>query len=451
MQRFAWIALFVVGSLAGHSPAAETTSRLNVLFIIADDLSCRLGCYGQQEVKSPNIDRLASLGVRFDRAYCQYALCNPSPSSFLSGRRPETTGVTDQNAAVRNKLPNAVLLPQLFRENACFTAGFGKVFHTAKLNDAKSWDVYEDLASEEPQEVAAIKRRYANPADQRTPDWMMMDGSGEKTMDGRNARRVAELMAEKTRQAQPFFLVAGFKKPHLPWAVPKIYFNLYPEGSINAPKDPSLRLVPPIALMTELTPSPPPKSRTEALTAYSAAISFADAQVGLLLKQLDEFKLWDTTVVVMMGDNGFHLGDHDGLWSKLTNFEQAARVPLIIVAPGCSRGQTCARLVELIDLFPTLAELCGLARPEGLEGVSLLPLLTHPDASWDRPAYTLAIHNDVYGKSVRTERWRLTEWDNGKQGTELYDHETDPDECSNLADDPAHAKTVQQLRRLLKP
>ena len=160
-------------------------------------------------------------------------------------------------------------------------------------------------------------------------------------MDGRNARRVAELIAEKTRQAQPFFLVAGFKKPHLPWAVPKIYFNLYPEGSVNVPKDPPLRLVPPIALMTELTPSPPPKSRTEALTAYSAAISFADAQVGLLLKQLDELKLWDTTVVVMMGDNGFHLGDHDGLWSKLTNFEQAARVPLIIVAPGCSRGQTC--------------------------------------------------------------------------------------------------------------
>jgi len=451
MQRFAWIALFVVGSFAEPSPAAETTSRLNVLFIIADDLNCHLGCYGKKEVKSPNIDRLASLGVRFDRAYCQYALCNPSRASFLSGRRPETTGVTDQDAAVRENLPDAVLLPQLFRENACFTAGIGKVFHSPKLNDAKSWDVYEDQQSQEPQEIAAINRRYANPVDKRTPDWMMLDGSGEKTMDGRTARRVGELMAEKTRQAQPFLLVAGFKKPHLPWAVPKIYFNLYPEGSVKVPTDPPLRLVPPIALMTELTPSPPPKSRTEALTAYFAAISCADAHVGLLLKQLDELKLWDTTVVALIGDNGFHLGDHDGLWSKLTNFEQAARVPLIIVAPGCGRGKTCARPVELIDLFPTLAELCGLARPGGLEGTSLVPLLTHPDAPWDRAAHTLAFHKDVCGKSVRTERWRLTEWDKGKQGTELYDHEKDPDECTNLADDPAHAKTVQELRRLLKP
>ena len=158
MQRFAWIALFVVGSLAGHSPAAETTSRLNVLFIIADDLSCRLGCYGQQEVKSPNIDRLASLGVRFDRAYCQYALQSES-LLLLTGRRPETTHVTDQDSAVREKLPNAVFLPQFFRENDYFTAGLGKVFHKVRLNDAKSWDIFQDLASEEPQEVAAIKRR----------------------------------------------------------------------------------------------------------------------------------------------------------------------------------------------------------------------------------------------------------------------------------------------------
>ncbi len=450
MRSIIWAVLFVLPASTECARAAEPAKRLNVLFIIADDLNCHLGCYGKKDVKSPHIDRLASLGVRFDRAYCQYALCNPSRASFLSGRRPETTGVTDQATVVRDQLPNAVFMAQLFRQNAWFTAGIGKVFHGVKHSDAKSWDVYEDRESQDPQEMAAIKRRYANPVDQRTPDWMVLDGSGAKTMDGQTSRRVAELMGEKAKQGKPFFLAAGFKKPHLPWAVPKDFFNRYPEGSIALPPEPPLHRVPPIALMTELTPSPPPKSRTEALTAYFAAISFADAQIGLLLKQLDELKLWDTTVVVLIGDNGFHLGDHDGLWSKQTNFEQAARVPLIIVAPGCSRDKTCARPVELIDLFPTLAELCGLARPEGLEGSSLVPLLKRPEASWDRPAHTMVFHKDVCGKSVRTDRWRLTEWDKGKHGTELYDHEKDPNEYTNLADDPAYAKIVQDLRRLLK-
>jgi uncharacterized sulfatase len=430
--------------------AGEKAKRLNVLFIIADDLNCHLGCYGNKTVKSPNIDRIASLGVRFERAYCQYALCNPSRSSFLSGRRPETTGVVGQVDAVRDKLPRAIFLPQLFRENAWFVAGAGKVFHSPKQNDAKSWDVYEDRPSDDPQEIAAIKRRYDNPPDKRTPDWAMLDGTGDKTMDGRTATRIAELMRDNVKQGKLFFLAAGFKKPHLPWAVPRTYFELYPAGRVTAPVESPLKGVPAIALMTELTPSPAPKSRTEAMAAYYAAISFADSQVGRLLKQLDDLNLWDTTIVVLIGDNGFHLGDHEGLWSKLTNFEEAARVPMIVVAPGFGRGTTSSRPVELLDLFPTLAELCGLARPDGIEGASLVPLLRRPDASWDRPAHTLVYHKEVRGNSVRTERWRLTEWDDGGQGTELYDHDNDPGECNNLANDPSQRRRVEELRKLLK-
>jgi uncharacterized sulfatase len=334
MNRSLWLAVAAAAVLSGLAPAAPRAERLNVLFIIADDLNCHLGCYGRPEIQSPNIDRLASLGVRFDRGYCQYALCNPSRSSFLSGRRPETTGITDQTGSARTKLPNAVLLPQLFRENAWFSGGVGKVFHSTKLGDPKSWDLYEETDSQDQQEIEAIKRRYANPLDKRTPDWMVLDGLGDKTMDGRAARRVAELMEEKAKQGKPFFLAAGFRKPHLPWAVPRKFFDLYPSGKITVPKDPPIRAVPSIALMTELTPSPPPASREEAIRAYYSSISFMDAQVGLLLRQLDQLKLWEKTIVVLVGDNGFHLGDHGGLWSKLTNFEQAARVPLIVIAPG---------------------------------------------------------------------------------------------------------------------
>lgn len=448
--RLGW-AVAVSIALAGLAQAADPPERLNVLFVIADDLNCHLGCYGRPEVKSPNIDRLAARGVRFDRAYCQYALCNPSRASFLSGLRPATTGVMDQNTTVRAKLPDVVFLPQRFRESGWFTGGIGKVFHSTKLGDPRSWDIYEETASQDEQELEAIKRRYANPVDRRTPDWMELNGSGEKMMDVRAAQRVAKLMEEKATAGKPFFLAAGFRKPHLPWAAPRSYFNLYPAGTIQAPREAALRVVPPIALMTELTPSPPPASREEAIRAYFACISFVDDQVGLLMRQLDQLKLWDRTVVVLIGDNGFHLGDHAGLWSKMTNFEQAARIPLIIVAPGRAQNQSCARLAELVDLYPTLAELCGVSIPAGLQGRSLIPLLKQPDAAWDHPAFTSVVHRGVLGRSVRTERWRYTEWDNDRHDAELYDHASDPDECNNLVVEPAQAATVQKLRQLLIP
>jgi uncharacterized sulfatase len=389
--------------------------------------------------------------MRFERAYCQYALCAPSRWSFLSGLRPETTGIFEFQTLLRSKIPDVVFLPQLFRENGYYTAGMGKVFHDTRQSDAeKSWDFYQDRMGDDPQEVAAVKKRYSYREGERPFEWTRLDGPEEKTRDGITARRIAQLMEEKTKEGKPFFLAAGFHKPHLPWTAPDKYFDLYPVNRIPKPQDPPVKDIPAIALMTELTGNPPPKSRVEAIAAYYACISFMDAQVGVLLNTLDRLKLWDQTIVILFSDHGYHLGDHNGLWAKLTNFEQAAHSPLLIAAPGYAKGKASARIVEFVDIYPTVADLAALTKPARLEGQSLVPLLKQGEARWEKPAQTMVHHKDVLGKSVRTERWRYTEWDGGQKGVELYDHERDPGEYRNLAGDPQHAATVAEMKRFLR-
>jgi uncharacterized sulfatase len=445
-----WIITPLVLLLLDSRVAAEPARKPNVLLIVVDDLNTDLGCYGNRVVQSPNIDRLAARGVRFERAYCQYALCAPSRWSFLSGLRPETTGIYEFKTLLRSRIPDVVFLPQLFRQNGYYTAGTGKVFHDMRQSDAeKSWDFYQDRMGDDAQEAAAVKKRYSYREGERPFEWTRLNGPEEKTRDGITARTIARLMEEKTKEGKPFFLAAGFHKPHLPWTAPAKYFDLYPVDRIPKPQDPPLKDIPAIALMTELTGNPPPRSRTEAIAAYYACISFMDAQVGILLGQLDRLKLWDNTVVLLFSDHGYHLGDHDGLWAKLTNFEQAAHSPLLISAPGFGKGKASARVVEFVDIYPTVADLCGLEKPTRLEGQSLVPLLKQGDAPWKNPAQTMVHHKGVLGKSVRSERWRYTEWDGGKQGVELYDHDHDPGEYRNLAGDPKYADTVAEMKRLL--
>lgn len=389
--------------------------------------------------------------LRFERAYCQYALCAPSRWSFLSGLRPEMTRIFEFKTLLRDRIPDVVFLPQLFRQNGYYTAGMGKVFHDQRQSDSeKSWDVYQDRMGDDPQEAAAVKKRYSYREGERPFEWTRLDGPEEKTRDGITARTIAKWMEEKTKEGKPFFLAAGFHKPHLPWTAPGKYFDLYPVERIPRPHDPPLKDVPAIALMTELTGNPPPRSRTEAIAAYYACISFMDAQVGMLLETMDRLKLWDNTIVLLFSDHGYHLGDHDGLWAKLTNFEQAARSPLLIAAPGYGKGKACSRIVEFVDIYPTVADLCALEKPARLEGQSLVPLLKQGDAAWEKPARTMVYHKDVLGKSVRTERWRYTEWDGGQQGVELYDHERDPGEYQNLARDPNYAAAAAEMKRLLR-
>ena len=440
--------------LASLGFAAAAPPRTNVLFIIVDDLNTQLGCYGTRVVQSPNIDRLAARGVRFDRAYCQYPLCHPSRVSFLSGRRPEHTGVYILTTSARTALPDAVLLPQFFRGHGYFSGGAGKVFHNLAMNDARSWDFYDDGAGADPQEQAAIKNRYGG-GDGR-PAWFKLDGDGSQTRDGVNAQTISRLIQEQHVAGKPFFLAAGFHKPHLPWTAPKRFFELYPDGAITVPAEPAMRDIPGIALQTELSGFEQPASRVEAIRAYYACISSTDYRIGLLLDQLDKLDLWKSTVVVLLGDNGFHLGDHDGLWAKLSAFDASTHVPLIFAGAGVPAGRTVTTPAELLDIYPTLLELTGFAAAPELEGRSLVAAMKGEPAAGDRVAYSMVFHydvaarRDVRSRTVIAAQWRYTEWDNGAAGRELYWRADDLTEYRNCAADPALAATVRQGQESLK-
>lgn len=349
-------------------------------------------------------------------------------------------------------MPEAIFLPQLFRRDGYFTARYGKIYHEGR-DDRLSWDISDSSEFVDEEERRAHQLRYARPQNERTPDWRPLDTPEPLTRDARTVAAVARLMEEQVATGRPFFLAAGLNKPHLPWNVPKSYYGLYAADRLRLAADAPMSRIPLVALMTELYGAAQPSSREEAVAAYYAAVSYMDRQVGVLLDQLDRLKLWERTVVVLFSDHGFHLGDHGGLWAKLTLFEQSARTPLLIAAPGAARGVASPRVVELLDLYPTLAELAGLESPPGLEGRSLAPLLRDPRRRWDHIARTMVYHETkegkVEGRSICDERWRYTEWDGGARGRELYDHRRDPREFSNLAGLPQYAGTERRLRQQL--
>ena len=423
------VLLFVMPFLSSAQIKAKKT---NVLLIVVDDLNTSLGCYGNKQVKTPNIDRLASMGVMFDRAYCQYPLCNPSRVSFLSGKRPENTGVYVLNVPARKALPDAVLLPQYFKNQGYFTAGAGKVFHNAKMSDELSWNYYTDEASIDAEEKAAIDTRYGG-GDGR-PKAYVLTTDGSKTRDGLNTKTIKDLLAAK--KDQPFFLAAGFHKPHLPWTAPKKYFDLYPVDKIQIREDPKMINIPAVAMQTELSGFAQPDSRAAAIQGYYACISFTDAHVGELMEVLDREKLWENTVVVLVGDNGFHLGDHEGLWAKLSAFDASTRVPFIMAGAGIPKGKVLDQPVELLDLYPTLLSLTGEKDHSKLDGKSLLPYMQGKNNS-SAYAKSLVFHydpktkSDVMGQTLIHKDWRYTDWGKGEKGSELYIRKNDPFEFVN--------------------
>jgi uncharacterized sulfatase len=441
-----------VGALCAPSFADAAAAPATVLMIVLDDLNTDLGCYGNRAVKSPNIDRLAARGARFDRAYAQYTLCNPSRVSFLSGRRPETSGVYVLTTSARTALPDAIMLPQFFRQQGYYTAGAGKIFHNVKMSDPASWDRYEDGPGEDEEEKAAIQSRYGG-GDGR-PRWHVLSSDGAKTRDGLNARTIQQLIAEKSAAKTPFFLALGLHKPHLPWTAPKRFFDLYPAGSIQVPADPAMRDIPPIALQTELSGFEQPESRAGAIRAYYACVSFIDYQLGLVLDELDRRNLWKNTLVVFFSDHGFHLGDHGGLWAKLSAFDASTRTPLLLAGPGVPAGLAVATPVQLLDVYPTLVDLAGFAAPRGLEGKSLRPVLAKPASAGH--AYSLVYHYDVAGKrdvagrTVIGPQWRYTEWADGAAGRELYWRPDDPSEYRNRVADPTLADSLRAAETLLR-
>ena len=473
--------LAILGVSCGPAPDAAAPppsppGHVNVLLIVADDLNVALGSYGVHPTAlTPNLDRLAAAGVRFDRAYSNDPLCNPSRTSFLSGRRPATTGVYDNVSRPRHRLGDVTMLPEYFRDHAYFTARVGKIAHS-RYEDSVSWDVSED----------AIRREHYLPGTDRSAvrDNTWRDGSeggmsradvlaphgrtgalplawrataeeGDGTPDGRTAQRIVTLLRE--HGGGPFFIAAGFHKPHLPWVAPRSDFARHPFAEVVPPEEPADdREDIPQAVLEGFPDDDAlhtPDQVRQAIAAYHATMTMVDRYVGTLLDTLDETGLDGSTVVVFASDHGFHLGEHGGLWRKNTQFEESTRIPLIVRGPGVHARAATQALVELVDLYPTLVDLAGLPRPDGLEGTSFRPVLEDPGRPWKSAVFSEA-RRSAHGTSIRTARYRYTEWTpldrEGPVERELYDLLADPREFDNLADDPEHEALRNDLAERLE-
>jgi iduronate 2-sulfatase len=453
---------------AGCCPSAQAAAEgPNVLFFFVDDLRPELGCYGDPLVKSPNIDRLAARSVVFERAYCQQAVCAPSRASVMSGLRPDATGIYDLGHPLRRTVPEVLSLPQWFRERGYVTGRFGKVYHH-EADDAPNWTEMPDLRGlqyADPQTQSLLDRlteearsKKLNGLQQyaytRGPSTESADVPDNAYQDGVTADQAIESLRRNRTNA--FFLCVGFVKPHLPFCAPKKYWDLYPREAFQVPSRTKPLGAPEVALTDwgELrayrdlkgTPGDLDDAKTrELIHGYHACVSYTDAQVGRVLDELDALGLADRTIIVLWGDHGWKLGDY-GMWCKHTNFELDARVPLLISAPGATRGGRAAGLVEMVDVFPTLAELCGGNPPTDCAGQSLVPLLRDPSAKGRPFAVSQYPRNkgQIMGYTIRNERWRYTEWldleSRNVIARELYDHAKTQTPSENLAESPGHAQ-----------
>ncbi|MDR2774427.1 MAG: sulfatase [Tannerella sp.] len=442
---------------------AQDNKKLNVLFIAVDDLNNDLGCYGSPIVKSPNIDRLASRGVLFNRAYCQFPLSSPSRSSLLTGYTPDKTHIYELQTHFRTIIPEIVTLPQLYRQHGYSVTRVGKIFHygvpgqigTSGLDDSVSWDKVVNPIGRDKTEESRIVNHTPQRGLGSSLSYLIADGEDEEQTDGIVATEAIKLLEE--HKDEPFFLAVGFYRPHTPYIAPRKYFDLYPLETV--PLAPVVENdwddIPEAALFTQPANWGLPDDKLrEAKRAYYAAVSFMDAQVGRVLEALDRLNLTDRTIVVLWSDHGYNLGEH-GQWMKQSLFEKSARVPFIISVPGGVKGKTSKRTVELLDIYPTLAALNNLPLPNRQDGNDLSPLLKNPTAQWTHPAYTQVARRNqgqgvIMGRSVRTEDRRYTEWDEGRAGVELYDHRKDPNEYVNLAARPEYKKEVKALSELLR-
>ena len=478
MKRSLFTAVAVWSLLFGMQPPHVATQakpkkpKYNVLMIISDDLRPELGAYGNKIIQTPNVDRIARGAIRFDRAYTQYPLCNPSRTAFLTGRYPTQTKIYNSNDYFRREHPNWVTLPQYFQKNGYVTLRSGKIFHGG-IDDQVSW-----TEGGEPTDPAITERgkpgarqvaesdRYAGnegavaPSSNRASNSdriITLEGDGSSHGDYRTATRAIGMM--ERNKDKPFFLAVGFVKPHSPPTAPKSFFDLYDVNKMPLPVDFGVRPKAPEGF-PEVSISPrnadlfigrdsPPDLAKEMIRAYYASTSFMDAQVGRVLDALEKNGLRDNTIIVFFGDHGYHLGEK-GKWSKAYSlYEIGLRVPLLIALPKGKAGSS-PRPVQLQDLYRTLADLCGLpSPPANIEGRSIAPLIKKPTMKWSHPAFSMMQYQDILGHSVRKDNWHYVRYDEGRKGEMLFDIARDPFELKNLAADPKYAKVIEELKRLV--
>jgi iduronate 2-sulfatase len=476
--------LACIAFIALAPSSAAAAGRMNVLFIVSDDLRTDLGCYGNTDVKSPNIDRLAQRGMVFQRAYCQQSVCSPSRSSVLTGLRPDTTKVWDLNTHFRKALPDAVTLPQLFKNHGYTSQGMGKIYH-GEFVDPASWSTAAATQAADEDGAPAKKpgkakkkptpvgEATAPKADEAIPLTKTNRGAAfAATDDEPNGGQEGELADEAIAALRKFkaddhqfFLAVGFHKPHLPFVSPKAYWDLYDPAklplaaNIFLPKDAPEYAMADRNELWSYSGVPDASHLPEAYArqmkhGYYAALSYMDAQLGRVVDELDKLGLRESTIIILWGDHGWKLGEHDR-WSKHSNVENDVHAPLIISVPGMKAvGAKTDALVEFVDMYPTLAELAGLPLAANLEGKSFKPLLDDPKLPWKKAAFSQYPRSPagkkLMGYTMRTDRYRFTQWvdrmDHTKvDATELYDHTSDPGENTNLAHDPAHSELIKEL------
>jgi arylsulfatase A-like enzyme len=477
----------LAGALGAPSETGAATapiSRPNVLFIAVDDLRAEFGAYGAGYIKSPNLDRLARAGMTFNRAYCQQAVCSPSRTVVMTGTRPDTSKVWDLETHFRAALPNVVTVGQHFKNHGYFVQGMGKIFHGG-FDDPPTWSVPWQTprasgAYAKPENIALANRPApAAPAEAkkggkrsvkkaargpRGPAFEAGEVADNYYTDGKTAELAVTTLREISRKPGPFFLAVGFSKPHLPFVSPKRYWDLYDPAKIQLapnkfrPKDAPDYAIQAGGEMRSYHGVPqgsiPDDLARQLKHGYYAAISYMDAQVGRVLDELDRLGLRDKTIIVLWGDHGWKLGEHDA-WCKHTNCENDANAPLLLAVPGTKHaGVRTNALVEFVDIYPTLADLAGLPLPSHLEGFSFKPVLENPLRPWKTAAFSQyprgVSGRSLMGYSMRTDRHRFTVWVGRNDHTkvdaiELYDHQRDPQENTNIARVPANAALVETL------
>ncbi len=425
------LAGFVNAATGPGQPPHAVGPRKNVLLIIDEDIHTSiLGCYGNPQTQTPQIDRFAESALRFENAYCQWPECGPSRASFMSGLRPRETGILDQQATFSVNHPEVPLIPAVFKAQGYHTANVGKILHNPDNSSPVYWDTHLE---EGPVGTIRGQKRNLTGGELEWCWWQAAECEDSELPDGKVADAAIRFL-KTYAEPKPFFLAVGFHRPHDPFVAPRKYFDLYPLDSLILPQEgePADRS-PLVPGSTDpfLSSAFSRTDQLEFLRARYACMSYADAQFGRLMDVVRKKGLFENTVIVFIGDHGFHHGEHEGHWGKWTAYEQSLNAPCIIYDPDSAgrAGEACSRVVEFIDLFPTLCDLCGITPPPGLSGRSLVPLLNDPDLAWDYPAF--GSFRDA--KAVRLGNWKYIEWDRGARGRALFNLQKDPGEYYNLS------------------